>query len=165
MERIITIRHSEAKDAEEIKQIYQGIHAYTGTLQLPYPSGAVWESRVSNIPDNVYSFVAEIDGKVVGNLGFEINKNPRRRHCGSFGMGVHDNYLEQGVGSSLLSALIDLTDNWLNIKRIEITVYIDNKAAIALYEKFGFTIEGESPDFAFRNGEFVSVYHMARIKK
>ncbi|MGL6010012.1 MAG: GNAT family N-acetyltransferase, partial [Shewanella oncorhynchi] len=25
-------------------------------------------------------------------------------------------------------------------------------------------IEGESKDFAFRNGEFVSVYHMARIK-
>ena len=34
-----------------------------------------------------------------------------------------------------------------------------------LYKKFGFEIEGEAKDFAFRNGDYVSAYYMARISK
>lgn len=159
----ILIRHSEPKDAAAIKAIYACPKAYAGTLQLPYPSNAMWEKRMESIPAHVHSLVAEIDGEIVGNLGFELCTNPRRRHVGSLGMGVKDNHQGRGVGSALLSAIVDLTDNWLNIKRIELTVYTDNQAAIALYDKFGFVIEGESKDFAFRNGEFVDAYHMARL--
>ena len=43
-------------------------------------------------------------------------------------------------------------------------VYADNAAGIALYEKFGFAIEGTHRLFAFRNGEYVDAYSMARIK-
>ena len=82
----------------------------------------------------------------------------------SFGMGVKDNYSGLGIGSKLLSTIIDLVDNWLNLSRIELTVYTDNQAAIGLYKKFGFVIEGESAAFAYRNGEYVSAYHMARFK-
>ncbi|GAB7193931.1 GNAT family N-acetyltransferase [Dickeya oryzae] len=160
----IIIRRTEARDAAAIASIYEGEHAYSGTLQLPYPSQAVWESRLNHIPENVYSLVAELDSELVGNIGFEIFSNPRRRHAGSFGMGVKDTYQHQGIGSALLSALINLTDNWLNIHRIELTVYTDNDAALALYRKFGFIVEGESKDYAFRNGRFVDVFHMARIR-
>jgi len=161
----ITIRHSEPCDALAIKEVYVCENAYSGTLQLPNPSSQVWQERIRNIPDNVYSYVAEIDGKIVGNLGFEVCKNARRRHVGSFGMGVMDTYQGNGVGSALLVTLIDLADNWINIRRIELTVYVDNEPAIALYKKFGFEIEGESKDFAFRNGQYVNVYHMARINR
>ena len=159
----ITVRHSEPEDASAIRDIYAGKNAYSGTLQLPNPSGKGWSKRMANVPDNVYSFVAELNGDVVGNLGFEVCSNARRRHVGSFGMGVKDDSLGKGVGSALVSNLIELTDNWLNIMRLELTVYTDNHAAIGLYEKFGFVIEGESKAFAFRNGQFVNVYHMARL--
>lgn len=42
--------------------------------------------------------------------------------------------------------------------------FIDNPAAIALYEKHGFRIEGEAPDYALRDGAYASVFQMARIK-
>ncbi|HGS4599259.1 TPA: GNAT family N-acetyltransferase, partial [Vibrio cholerae] len=80
-----------------------------------------------------------------------------------FGMGVKDDVQGLGVGSALLKTVIDLADNWLNLKRIELTVYVDNERAINLYKKFGFVIEGESKDYAFRNGSYVDVYHMARV--
>jgi len=35
---------------------------------------------------------------------------------------------------------------------------------IALYEKFGFEIEGTHPRFAFRNGKYVAAYSMARVR-
>ena len=149
----IKIRHSESKDIQAIRDIYSGRVAYSGTLQLPFPSVAVWQSRLEKLPQGVYSLIAEIEGE-----------NQRRRHVAGFGMAVKDDYQGKGVGNKLLSSAIDLAENWLNIQRLELTVYTDNDAAIALYKKNGFVIEGESSKFAFRNGDFVSVYHMARVK-
>lgn len=51
----VKIRRSEPSDARAIKEIFECEAAYSGTLQLPYPSLAMWESRLSNVPDNVYS--------------------------------------------------------------------------------------------------------------
>lgn len=161
----IKIRRSEPTDAKAIKEIYECPNAYRGTLQLPNPSLELWENRISDVPENVYSYVALLDGVVVGNIGFEVCKNPRRRHVATFGMGVKDSEVGKGVGSKLVATVIDLADNWLNLKRLELTVYADNERAVKLYKKFGFEIEGESEAFAFRNGEYVSAYHMARVVK
>ena len=159
----IIIRRTEPSDARAIKEIYECENAYKGTLQLPFPSQDMWDKRLSNMPDHVYSYVALLDNEIVGNLGFEVCTNPRRRHVGSLGMGVKDNVQGKGVGSALLAKVTDLADNWLNLTRLELTVYVDNERAISLYKKFGFEIEGESIAFAFRQGEYVNAYHMARI--
>ncbi|MDG3088451.1 GNAT family N-acetyltransferase [Vibrio hannami] len=161
----IEIRRAEASDAKAVKEIYENEQAYSETLQLPNPSIETWEKRLRNTPENVYSYVALVDGNIVGNIGFEVCSNPRRRHVGSFGMGVKDSNAGKGVGSALLKTIIDLSDNWLNLRRLELTVYTDNERAIRLYKKFGFEVEGQSKDYAFRNGEYVAVYHMARLKE
>jgi len=160
----ITIRHSSPADAELIKRVHEGPIAYSGTLQLPYPSPVKWQKRISELPPGFYSLVAEIRGDIVGHAGLEIHANPRRRHAGTFGIAVKDAHQGKGVGGKLMVALIDLADNWLNLIRLELTVFSDNESALALYKKHGFVIEGESPYYAFRNGDYVSVYQMARIK-
>ncbi|MCL6272332.1 GNAT family N-acetyltransferase [Sansalvadorimonas sp. 2012CJ34-2] len=160
----INIRHSDKKDIEAIHKIYSDTNAYSGTLQLPYPSLTLWESRLENLPQGIYSLIAEIDNEIIGQIGLHVEQSPRRKHVATFGMGVRDKYQGKGVGSKLLSSVIDLAENWLNIQRIELTVYTDNDPAIALYKKYGFIMEGESAKFAFRNGQYVSVYHMARVK-
>lgn len=160
----INIRHSNNKDIEAIHKIYSDTNAYSGTLQLPFPSLALWESRLENLPQGIYSLVAEIDNEIVGQIGLHAEQNPRRKHVATFGMGVREKFQGKGVGSKLLSSVIDLAENWLNIQRIELTVYTDNDSAIVLYKKHGFIIEGESSMFAFRNGQYVSAYHMARVK-
>ncbi|MCG7488299.1 GNAT family N-acetyltransferase [Vibrio sp. Of14-4] len=159
----IEIRRSQASDAMQIRDIYACTNAYSNTLQLPFPSADFWHDRVENMTDNCHRFVALVEGEIVGDISLIISVNPRRRHVASFGMGIKDNYSGLGVGSKLLSTIIDLADNWLNLSRIELTVYTDNQAAIGLYKKFGFVIEGESAAFAYRNGEYVSAYHMARF--
>jgi putative acetyltransferase len=64
-----------------------------------------------------------------------------------------------------MEAALDLADNWLNLTRVELTVFTGNVAAVALYEKFGFEIEGTHRRYAFRNGEYVDAYAMARTTK
>ncbi len=162
--KAITVRRVEAKDTEAVCEIYKNPKAYSGTLQLPHPSLAIWEKRCSNLPDNVHAFVALVDDEIVGNLGFTVATNPRRRHVADIGMAVKDCYQGQGVGSALLNTAIDLADNWLNLKRIELTVYSDNAAAVGLYKKFGFVVEGEAKAYAYRNGKYVDALYMARIK-
>ncbi|WP_407331976.1 GNAT family N-acetyltransferase [Enterovibrio sp. 27052020O] len=159
----VTVRPVEPRDIPAIQQLYACPKAQAGTLQMPFPTLTMWEKRLANLPDDTYCLVAEQDGKVIGQLGFEANRRARRRHVGEFGMAVHDKYTGKGVASALMSAMIDLADNWLNLRRIELTVYCDNEAAISLYSKFGFGVEGRFSEYAFRNGEYVDAYHMARF--
>ncbi len=79
-------------------------------------------------------------------------------------MAVDESFQGRGVGTALMAALMDLADNWYNLRRVELTVYKDNPQAIYLYQKFGFTIEGTHAAFAFREGEYVDALTMARVR-
>ncbi|KOO03092.1 GNAT family N-acetyltransferase [Vibrio nereis] len=160
----IIIRPTQISDAAALCDIYSQPGAQRETLQLPKPSLAMWTKRLENMPEGVYSFVAEVDGRVVGNIGFEHSQRPRIAHCASFGIGVHDDFHGLGIGSKLIETVIDLADNWLQVKRIQIEVNSDNEKAIACYKKFGFEIEGEAKYGSYRDGEYINTYYMARIK-
>ena len=79
-------------------------------------------------------------------------------------MGVDPAFHRRGIGSALMAAMIDLCDNWLQVTRIELTVFADNDNAIALYHKFGFRIEGTAQGFAMREGTLIDTHYMARVK-
>jgi len=133
-------------------------------LRLPYqPPEATrkWLEGIS--PTNNVSLVVEKDSRIIGNGGFERHQG-RRSHVAYLGMGLHDDFHGRGIGSRLRRELIMVADDWLNLKRIELTVYVDNAPAIALYKRNGFEIEGMHRDFAFRGGAFADAYAMARIK-
>ena len=159
----IEIRHSEKDDIAAIKSIYAQASCFAGTLQLPFPTLQKWEKFLNNIPDNFYSLVATYDGQVVGQIGMEVISTPRRKHVSNIGMAVSEDYRDKGIGSKLLESMLELATNWLAIRRIELEVYTDNASAKALYERHGFEIEGTAKQYAFRNGEYVDVYYMAKV--
>ncbi|GAA5214090.1 GNAT family N-acetyltransferase [Corallincola platygyrae] len=158
------IRAAEPSDAQAVQAIYAQPHAYAGTLQLPYPSQQMWQCRMDKPAEGYHNLVAIVDGKLVGQLGLSTIANPRRKHTANFGMGVCQTVLRQGVGSALLKAALDMCDNWLAVTRVELEVYTDNDAAIALYKKHGFVVEGEHKQSAFRDGGYVDVFSMARVR-
>jgi putative acetyltransferase len=160
----ILIRAQEPEDIETIAEISMCPSVVADTLQLPFRSLAERRARLAQPEEGVHRLVAEGDGRVVGTLGLHVEPNPRRRHAGSLGMAVHDAFQGQGVGSALLAAAINLADNWLGLRRLELHVYPDNAVAIHLYEKFGFVVEGTARDFALRNGVFVDALMMARLR-
>ena len=159
----IVVRRAEARDADALQAIFNSPRAMAGTLQLPFPSVAMWAKRIAEIPTEDVLLVAEVDGQVVGNLGLHAaSKSPRRRHAGIIGMSVRDDWHGRGVGTALLAAGVDLADNWIGYARLELTVYTDNEAALALYRKFGFEIEGTARRYAMRDGELIDCHMMAR---
>lgn len=161
----ILIRAAEPNDFAAIREAMSTPKAQAQTLQLPFASLELWKKRLAEQTPGDHLLVAEIDGKVVANAGLHAAaKSPRRRHAGAIGMSVHDAWHRKGIGTALMQALIDLSDNWLQYTRLELTVYVDNAGAIALYRKFGFEIEGTHKRYAFRAGDFVDAHFMARLK-
>jgi L-phenylalanine/L-methionine N-acetyltransferase len=164
----VIVRHAEPDDYQALHRIFSGPKAIAGTMQLPLPSAEAWRKRLVESPEGLFSLVACVDDEVVGSLGLEtsptLSVRWRMRHVGSIGMAVRDDWQGKGVGTALMEAALDLADSWLNLTRIELRVYVDNSAAVALYKNFGFEIEGTHRRLAFRNGEYVDAYSMARIR-
>ena len=161
----LTIRRAEPDDYSAIYEMFASPNVFPGTLQLPYPSREQWRQRLVEINDSSYNLVAVVQDRVVGMLGVDtFPKKPRRRHVGVIGICVHDEWQGKGVGAALMQAGIELADNWLNLTRLELTVYSDNHHAIRLYERFGFTYEGTLRQDAFRDGQYVDSNMMGRLR-
>ena len=161
----ITIRHAEPDDYEAMHRIMTDPGVVAETMQLPLQSAERWRRRLAEPPEGLHLLLAAVEGEVVGNVGIHTQPSRwRRRHVGEIGISVMGEWQGNGIGTELMRAVLDLADNWLNLIRIELEVYTDNAAAIALYEKFGFEIEGTHRRYAFRDGEFVDAFSMARFR-
>lgn len=162
----VTIRAFEMADWEDVAELFLAPNCQWGTLQLPYQSRDRIKQKLENPPLGFHRLVAVIEEnqrlKVVGLISLQTLSD-RRAHVGQLGMFVHDDYQNKGIGSQLMAAIIDLAENWLNLKRLELTVNTDNPSAIHLYEKFGFEKEGTLRKNAFRDGEYVDAYTMAKV--
>ncbi len=98
--------------------------------------------------DNDLFLVAEIEGRIVGNLIFRGGFRVRTRHSGEFGVSVLRDYWGLGIASGLIRALIAWAEQNHWIKKINLKVREDNAGAIRLYRSFGFNEEGRvSRDF------------------
>jgi putative acetyltransferase len=159
----ITIRHAEPSDYAACALIYAQPLAAAGTMQIPLQSAEVWKKRLETMAPLDRILVAVVGGVVVGNLGLHPVTNVRRSHVAGIGMAVRDDHQGKGVGTALLKAAVDLADNWLNLLRLELTVYADNEPAQRLYRSQGFVLEGTHKAYALRHGRYVNVHAMARL--
>ena len=163
----IVIRRPRPADAAAIAATMADPRVQPGLLQMPYGTEEFWRKRIEEMPvgSNVPELfiVAERDGTVVGNAGLMPVPGVRRRHAMGLGLSVAHAAQGQGVGTALMQALVDWADRWANVLRLELTVFTDNAAAIALYRKFSFEIEGTHRAYALRDGVYADVLAMARL--
>jgi putative acetyltransferase len=159
----IVLRALEIEDAAELARL-QAMPGYRfGTLRPPFPTAAATAKHLAGLGPNDLLLGAFIDDRLVGTAGLH-RLGGRRRHAASLGMGVADDMNGQGIGTALLEALIEAADKWLDIRRIELTVFVDNERAIRLYERHGFQREGVMRAYAFRDGRYVDTLAMARLR-
>ncbi|MGF6173035.1 GNAT family N-acetyltransferase [Ensifer sp. 4252] len=159
----LKIRAARIVDWEAIAALMSQPGIRSGTLRLPYSTPEQTRKWMEGLSEDNTVIVAERDGRIIGMAGLHRNKG-RRRHSAVLGISVDDDHRGEGIGKVLLTELIDAADNWLGISRIELTVFTDNEAAIALYRKTGFEPEGTHRAYALRNGVLADVLAMARIR-
>lgn len=163
----VSVRRATALDAQALADLMADEAVFAGVLQMPYPSAERWRRRLeAQLGDDSSDLhlVAVADGALIASAGIHMFASaPRRRHVGGLGMTVAVDWQGRGIGTTLMTALLDWADNWMGLLRIELTVYTDNGRAIALYEKFGFVREGTHRAFALRRGAYVDAHAMARL--
>jgi putative acetyltransferase len=159
----IRIRREEPEDADALARLLGDEGVYPQTLQLPHVSRHLWRERLAKYDPAKYALVADVDGTVAGSAGLFINERPRQRHCAMLGISVAQDHSGRGVGSALMRELLRAADGWLNLLRVELTLYVDNERALRLYQRFGFVIEGTLRAHALRDGVYVDGYVMGRL--
>ncbi len=160
------IRAGTEDDAAALVRLRNQEGVRRGTLAMPYESQHEHGRRFTTalaMPENVF-LLACAGEEVVGSASLHRARPVRRAHTASLGIAVADAWQGKGAGTALFAALVDLADNWLNLHRLELGVFTDNAAAIALYRKFGFEIEGTEHCDALREGVLVDAHIMARLR-
>jgi RimJ/RimL family protein N-acetyltransferase len=149
---IITVRIATTQDAEKIHSL--GMEVFLSSDYLvatPEEFSAIpldrQIERIKNHEANESGvwLVAECGGELVGMIDFQGAKSKKHRHKGAFGMVVRPSWQNKGVGSALLSTLIEWVRAHPYLEVINLTVSEENAGAVALYKKLGFQITGREP--------------------
>jgi ribosomal protein S18 acetylase RimI-like enzyme len=106
--------------------------------------------------------VAVVDDEVVGWCDLRPKAAPTLRHSAVLGMGVVAAFRGLGIGSRLLTATLEGARAG-GIRRAELNVRSDNTAAIALYRRFGFVVEGTCRGYMCVDGVDYDALLMARL--
>ena len=161
----VNVRPIHADDVAQLHNLFRHPAVARTTLQLPSQEVAKTAERVKARQPGLYRFVAVTGDQILGSISLHQPQNPRLVYSAGLGMMVHPDFWGQGIGSRLMEAILDLADNWLNLKRVELEVNIDNPAGIRLYKKYGFVVEGTKRMHTYGDGRWADSYFMARIRE
>ena len=146
--RLVHIRTARPSDAPAIHAITAEAIAESAyhisepqEFTLTTEEVEAWICQHANHPAQVM-LVAEVDGEVVGIIHFEPGARKRQAHVGELAMNVATAQREQGVGRSLLEALIAWAERHPQIEGVGLRALSINSRALHLYAAMGFVEEG-----------------------
>jgi len=165
---MITIREIRENDAEEFLNLCNRIDAETPFMMFePGERPTTIEDQEDEIRDilsrdNQTIFVAEKDNQLIGYLAAYGGRYKRNRQTVYIVTGILQDFTSQGLGTKLFEQL----EGWAKkrkIHRLDLTVMVHNEAALALYRKIGFEIEGRKKHSLYINDSYVDEYWMAKL--
>jgi L-phenylalanine/L-methionine N-acetyltransferase len=160
----LVVRPVRPGDAEAFYALQQGPSVMRGHVALPYRTVSETRQQLEKLAMPAVGIGAWVGETMVG----EVELHPqraRRSHVGQIAISVHEGWQGRGIGRHLMAQLLDLADNWLGLRRLELHVFTDNAAAIALYRKCGFEIEARFRGSVLREGVLVDSFMMGRLRE
>jgi RimJ/RimL family protein N-acetyltransferase len=145
--REVTIRLLAENDKEGLFQMFSSMSEEALQWSMaPYTREGIdrWISNISNL----ISLVAEHGNRIVGYTQIYRFSQPRRKGIGEQLIYLHQDFHNVGLGTAMMEKLLQLAKK-KGMHKIDLSVVADNKAAIQLYRKLGFTVEGVSKDSYF----------------
>ena len=151
----ITIRKACKSDASSLRNC---ILSYINGVSIPFTrdefdkSDSELEHWIEelNCNQNSLLLVAEDNGKIIGNIDVTSNRRSMLKHTGYIGMGVHEDWQNNGVGTILFQRMIECYEINNEIELLWLQVFGTNTAGLLLYRKFGFEESGRQEKFIKR---------------
>jgi putative acetyltransferase len=160
----VTLRALRVADAAQFHALVQQPAMLRGHPSAPYPTLEKTREGIQKIAAPEVA-IAAMSGDILVGFGQLAPGKARRAHAAMIALGVHEAWHGRGIGKALVADMLDLADNWLGLRRVELFVFTDNHPAIALYRKFGFEVEALHRGASLRDGVLIDCYFMARLRE
>lgn len=85
-------------------------------------------------------------GSIAGHIDLRARPEPLARHRAMLGMGVHRAYRRRGLGAQLVDAALSWARSQDGLKWIDLEVLSENRPAVGLYLRAGFTMTARIED-------------------
>jgi RimJ/RimL family protein N-acetyltransferase len=109
------------------------------------------------------ALIAVSGGEIIGYLTMEPNQRRKVSHVGEIGMSVRSDWRRRGVGLALLQEAERFARLCGTIEKLALNVFSENIAAIRLYEKAGFFVEGKLRNQIKMDGKYQDLVLMGKM--
>lgn len=165
----ILLRPEVESDLEPLWEMFSSLSSETlRYLPIPFTRERV-EGWIENIDYDralpILGVVSHEDGeRVVTSATLSFSDISAYKHKAEFGITVHDDYQDRGLGTQLTRHMIDVARQ-KGLKKITLNVLVDNNRAIYVYQKCGFKVEGklEMEHYNYITEEYGDSYIMGLI--
>lgn len=167
----VRLRGAERSDLEKFVTWVNDPEVTAGlTLFLPMSSvdEEKWFEHAMQRPQEEKPLVIDMkdgtDWRLIGNSSFfDFDWVARSAEVGIM---IGDKTVwNQGYGSEVMTLLLRHGFGTLNLNRIYLRVYAENKRAIRAYEKVGFVHEGRMRQAVYKNGCYNDVLYMSVLRE
>lgn len=164
----LTIRPAIIEDAQDLINLKRGYIKDTESLPLTlkeYPQDLIKEIELIkglNKNENSCLLVADYEGQLIGNIDLSGSGRIKTYHTSMIGMGISNDWQNQGVGQLLLKSILDWAKEHSKIELVWLDVYATNESGIHLYKKMGFIECGMIPSFFKEGDTYVDKIQMYR---
>jgi len=158
---IANLQHKHIRGMYEVIDSVSREKKYLAWTEAP-PFGLFKTFVTNGLVKRSPQVIALDNAKVVG--WCDITAMPRQttKHCGVLGMGVLPTYRHKGIGTKLVHAALQKAKAY-GLYRVELEVFEDNLAAIELYKKVGFNVEGKKVAAVRIDDRYVDALLMALL--
>lgn len=170
MEYELLIREAEVEDAAALVSFLNRVSVETDFtsldgdgILLTSEEMAIFLNKQASW-DNQITLLAFLNDKIAGLVNITADQRKRVRHIGDLFIVIGKKYWNNGLGSFLLEEVVEWAQASDILRRLQLTVQTRNQAAVHLYQKHGFVIEGRQERGAYiEEGDFIDVYLMGRL--
>ncbi|MCF6271021.1 MAG: GNAT family N-acetyltransferase [Melioribacteraceae bacterium] len=141
------IREAKIEDADNIKYCKEVSSSDLINIQNrngdSYKVTQEEESVIKDciVGENGIVLIAEKKNKMIGFISVLVTSEKESQHIGILGIAIIKEFRSEGIGSILTEEVLQWAKNSKTLKKIILTVDIDNIPAVKLYEKYGFITE------------------------
>ncbi len=143
--QVLLVKEAQENEADELIRYVYKIRQDSRFLSFDEGIGNISEDnekkhvRKCRNSEHHALLIGWLQDEVVGYLAFRSNMWQRLRSAGEFAFSVSKKNWGIGIGNQIMAALLDWARKSKAIKTIEFRVRSDNKRAIEVYRKLGFT--------------------------
>jgi ribosomal-protein-alanine N-acetyltransferase len=162
----VVLRPIEKEDAEFLRDLINHPDVRNTIGKAPRPVNLSEEEdfvEAARSDDDSIKFIIEYKGKKAGEVSLGgLEKDYRKS---SFGISIHPDYHDQGVGSTAVRLIVRYAFETLNRHKIRGGYIEGNKASRRIQEKAGLQQEGRERHYKYVDGEWKDVIWMSILEE